>query len=149
MLPTPNENHVMNDVARPADRAEQQDDHPSMLTPESNTTIHFRGKRRAPLLLRGQFDHHVQPILPRRMSFPSMDFLSCYAIAVNEVNAAGGRIVTAPTNGAAGVLPAVLKYFLEVRTLTSSLIGDTHHLHVKALVVPFSSSSQKIQRTIL
>jgi len=42
-----------------------------------------------------------------------MDFLSCYAIAVNEVNAAGGRIVTAPTNGAAGVLPAVLKYFLE------------------------------------
>jgi len=113
MLPTPNENHVMNDVARPADRAEQQDDHPSMLTPESNTTIHFRGKRRAPLLLRGQFDHHVQPILPRRMSFPSMDFLSCYAIAVNEVNAAGGRIVTAPTNGAAGVLPAVLKYFLE------------------------------------
>lgn len=113
MLPTPNENQVMNDVARPADRAEPQDRHPSMLTPQSNTTIHSRGKRRAPLLLRGQFDHHVQPILPRRMSFPSMDFLSCYAIAVNEVNAAGGRIVTAPTNGAAGVLPSVLKYFLE------------------------------------
>ena len=45
---------------------------------------------------------------------PAMDFLSCYAIAVNEVNAAGGRIVTSPTNGAAGVIPAVLKYITEV-----------------------------------
>lgn len=43
-----------------------------------------------------------------------MDFLSCYAIAVNEVNASGGRIVTSPTNGAAGVIPAVLKYIIEV-----------------------------------
>lgn len=43
------------------------------------------------------------------------DFLSCYAIAVNEVNAAGGRIVTSPTNGASGVIPAVLKYIVEVR----------------------------------
>lgn len=42
-----------------------------------------------------------------------MDFLSCYAIAVNEVNASGGRIVTSPTNGAAGVIPAVLKYIIE------------------------------------
>lgn len=46
---------------------------------------------------------------------PAMDFLSCYAIAVNEVNASGGRIVTSPTNGAAGVIPAVLKYIVEVR----------------------------------
>jgi len=45
---------------------------------------------------------------------PAMDFLSCYAIAVNEVNASGGRIVTSPTNGAAGVIPAVLKYLVEV-----------------------------------
>lgn len=45
---------------------------------------------------------------------PAMDFLSCYAIAVNEVNASGGRIVTSPTNGAAGVIPAVLKYIVEV-----------------------------------
>ena len=51
-----------------------------------------------------------------------MDFLSCYAIAVNEVNASGGRIVTSPTNGAAGVIPAVLKYIVEVRvTLLSSV----------------------------
>ena len=44
---------------------------------------------------------------------PAVDFLSCYAIAVNEVNASGGRIVTSPTNGAAGVIPAVLKYVIE------------------------------------
>lgn len=39
------------------------------------------------------------------------DWLSVYAMAVNEENAAGGRVVTAPTNGAAGVIPAVLKYY--------------------------------------
>lgn len=40
-----------------------------------------------------------------------MNHLNLYAMAVNEENAAGGRIVTAPTNGAAGIIPAVLKYF--------------------------------------
>ena len=40
-----------------------------------------------------------------------MDFVSAYAMAVNEENAAGGRVVTAPTNGAAGVIPAVLRYY--------------------------------------
>lgn len=39
------------------------------------------------------------------------DWLSVYAMAVNEENAAGGRIVTAPTNGAAGVVPAVIRYY--------------------------------------
>ncbi|ARE38602.1 L-serine dehydratase, beta subunit [Rhodovulum sp. P5] len=39
------------------------------------------------------------------------DWMSVYAIAVNEENAAGGRVVTAPTNGAAGVVPAVLRYY--------------------------------------
>ncbi len=39
------------------------------------------------------------------------DWLSAYAMAVNEENAAGGRVVTAPTNGAAGVFPAVLRYY--------------------------------------
>ena len=42
-----------------------------------------------------------------------MDHVSLFAIAVNEENAGGGRIVTAPTNGAAGVLPAVLRYYLD------------------------------------
>lgn len=63
-----------------------------------------------------------------------MDWLGVYAMAVNEENAAGGRVVTAPTNGAAGVIPAVLRYYLDhcpapdqhgVRTflLTAAAIG--------------------------
>ena len=41
------------------------------------------------------------------------DWISIYAMSVNEENAAGGQVVTAPTNGAAGVVPAVIKYWLE------------------------------------
>jgi L-serine dehydratase len=41
----------------------------------------------------------------------ALDFVSLYALAVNEENAAGGRVVTAPTNGAAGIIPAVLHYY--------------------------------------
>jgi L-serine dehydratase len=40
-----------------------------------------------------------------------MDWVNLYALAVNEENAAGGRVVTAPTNGAAGIVPAVLHYY--------------------------------------
>jgi len=40
-----------------------------------------------------------------------MDWVDLYALAVNEENAAGGRVVTAPTNGAAGIMPAVLSYY--------------------------------------
>ena len=41
-----------------------------------------------------------------------LDWVSCFALAVNEENASFGRVVTAPTNGAAGVIPAVLQYFI-------------------------------------
>lgn len=41
------------------------------------------------------------------------DWLNCYAMAVNEENAAGGRVVTAPTNGAAGIIPAVMRFYCE------------------------------------
>ena len=41
-----------------------------------------------------------------------LDWVSCFALAVNEQNASFGRVVTAPTNGAAGVVPAVLQYYL-------------------------------------
>jgi L-serine dehydratase len=41
----------------------------------------------------------------------AMDWLNLFALAVNEENASGGRIVTAPTNGAAGIIPAVLHYY--------------------------------------
>jgi len=47
----------------------------------------------------------------QRPAHEVMDWISTYAIAVNEENAAGGRVVTAPTNGAAGIVPAVLCYF--------------------------------------
>lgn len=50
--------------------------------------------------------------LNRRNPLLANDWLAVYAMAVNEENAAGGRIVTAPTNGAAGVVPAVLRYYL-------------------------------------
>ena len=53
------------------------------------------------------------------------DWMSVYAMAVNEENAAGGQVVTAPTNGAAGVLPAVIRYWLDhVPGATQSKIGD-------------------------
>ncbi|MFC3740365.1 L-serine ammonia-lyase [Paractinoplanes deccanensis] len=43
----------------------------------------------------------------------AMEWLTAYAMAVNEENAAGGRVVTAPTNGAAGIIPAVLRYYTD------------------------------------
>ena len=53
------------------------------------------------------------------------DWMSLYAMAVNEENAAGGQVVTAPTNGAAGVLPAVLRYYLDhVPGATTTRIPD-------------------------
>lgn len=48
----------------------------------------------------------------------TLEWLQAYAIAVNEENAAGGRVVTAPTNGAAGIIPAVLRYALDVLPIT-------------------------------
>lgn len=55
-------------------------------------------------LVRRQADAPQDPLA-------ALDWVSLYALAVNEENAAGGRIVTAPTNGAAGVIPAVLAYY--------------------------------------
>ncbi len=53
------------------------------------------------------------------------DWMSLYAMAVNEENAAGGQVVTAPTNGAAGVMPAVVRYYLDhVPGATISRVPD-------------------------
>jgi L-serine dehydratase len=49
-----------------------------------------------------------------RDGLDTMDWVNAFAIAVNEENAAGGRVVTSPTNGAAGVIPAVLHYYSEL-----------------------------------
>jgi L-serine dehydratase len=48
-----------------------------------------------------------------RQALDSMEWVNVYAIAVNEENAAGGRIVTSPTNGAAGIIPAVLRFYVD------------------------------------
>jgi L-serine dehydratase len=52
-----------------------------------------------------------QPEANLRDPLTTLDWVNLYALAVNEENAAGGRVVTAPTNGAAGIVPAVLHYF--------------------------------------
>src|SRR5581483_4926207 len=61
--------------------------------------------RRAPRLAKSLI--HTDSVDPLDV----MDWVNVYAIAVNEENASGGRVVTAPTNGAAGIIPAVVKYY--------------------------------------
>jgi L-serine dehydratase len=68
----------------------------------------LRVRRRANALLQ-QFE--AERLSNNRPQHEIMDQVSLFAIAVNEENAAGGRVVTAPTNGAAGVMPAVLRYY--------------------------------------
>jgi L-serine dehydratase len=59
------------------------------------------------------FDEWVDAIRQTGNGFQNiLDWVSCFALAVNEENASFGRVVTAPTNGAAGVIPAVLLYFI-------------------------------------
>ncbi|WP_448609214.1 L-serine ammonia-lyase [Geodermatophilus sp. URMC 60] len=66
----------------------------------------LRVRRRA-AALRAQLEGHPDETDPLR----AMEWVTLYALAVNEENAAGGRVVTAPTNGAAGIVPAVLHYY--------------------------------------
>ena len=68
----------------------------------------FKVKRRAAELHRGLTAH---PEAALGDPLQVMDWVNLYALAVNEENAAGGRVVTAPTNGAAGIVPAVLHYY--------------------------------------
>ncbi|SHJ11223.1 L-serine dehydratase [Tessaracoccus bendigoensis DSM 12906] len=67
--------------------------------------------RRAPALHR-QLTTDTHPNLIT-ITFSAMEWVNLYALAVNEENAGGGRVVTAPTNGAAGVIPAVLHYYMD------------------------------------
>jgi L-serine dehydratase len=68
----------------------------------------FKVKRRAPALHRRLT---ANPEAALRDPLAVLDWVNLYALAVNEENAAGGRVVTAPTNGAAGIIPAVLHYY--------------------------------------
>ncbi len=65
-------------------------------------------QRRAPNMLRELRDRPEEAL---RDPLTILDWVNLYALAVNEENAAGGRVVTAPTNGAAGIIPAVLHYY--------------------------------------
>lgn len=76
--------------------------HTILIAPEGNpkhTAVTTPGQRMSPA-------NRTAPGLA------ALDWINLYALAVNEENAAGGRVVTAPTNGAAGIVPAVLKYHM-------------------------------------
>ncbi len=74
-------------------------------------------RRRAPRLAARLANTSADPLAP-------MDWVTVYAMAVNEENAAGGRVVTAPTNGAAGVIPAIAQYYLRFINPTSTAEPD-------------------------
>jgi L-serine dehydratase len=81
-------------------------------------------KRRAPELY--QRLKHERGVVSRYEEADVLNRLNLYAMAVNEENAAGGRIVTAPTNGAAGIIPSVLKY-----------IDDAHGMNLPEHTINF------------
>jgi L-serine dehydratase len=91
-------------------------------------------KRRAPELFR-RLQSRKESLNMDPMGI--LDWVDLYAIAVNEENAAGGRVVTAPTNGAAGIIPATMHYFkefcreytpekIETFLLTAAVIGSLY-----------------------
>ncbi|MCC4114051.1 L-serine ammonia-lyase [Aromatoleum toluclasticum] len=65
----------------------------------------------------------------------ALDWVNLYALAVNEENAGGGRVVTAPTNGAAGIIPAVLNYYMEFMPGSSARDADSFLLAAAAVGV--------------
>ena len=87
------------------------------VTTEGSLPGGLKVPRRAHRLYRqlgGQCDEDglLAPTAPDPDPMRGSDWITLYALAVNEENAAGGRVVTAPTNGAAGIVPAVLHYYL-------------------------------------
>ncbi|MBE3001894.1 L-serine ammonia-lyase [Nocardiopsis sp. HNM0947] len=87
------------------------------VTTEGSLPGGLKVPRRAHRLYRqlgGQCDGDglMAPTAPDPDPMRGSDWITLYALAVNEENAAGGRVVTAPTNGAAGIVPAVLHYYL-------------------------------------
>jgi L-serine dehydratase len=82
----------------------------------------FAVKRRAAQLYKDLVAHPERAL---QDPLQVMDWVNLYALAVNEENAAGGRVVTAPTNGAAGIVPAVLHYYRRfIPTATDAGVRD-------------------------
>jgi L-serine dehydratase len=90
----------------------------------------YKVKRRAPGL-------HAQlvgnPEAALRDPLVVLDWVNLYALAVNEENAAGGRVVTAPTNGAAGIVPAVLHYY--ARFIPGGSLSGIHDFLLTAAAI--------------
>ena len=92
----------------------------------------LRVKRRAPLI-HARLMERQEPALSDPLTI--LDWVNLWALAVNEENAAGGKVVTAPTNGAAGIVPSVLRFYerfapkadtagVETFLLTAAAIGS-------------------------
>ncbi|KTC67987.1 L-serine dehydratase [Legionella birminghamensis] len=96
-------------------------------------------KRRAPELYQKLIKHQGIPSVFEQSDI--MNRLNLYAMAVNEENAAGGRIVTAPTNGAAGIIPAVLRYFQEAHIKLSKEDIYTYFLTAAAIGILYKKGA--------
>lgn len=96
-------------------------------------------KRRAPELYQKLSNNKGVPSVFENSDI--MNLLNLYAIAVNEENAAGGRIVTAPTNGAAGIIPAVLKYFQIAHHKTNNSDIYTYFLTAAAIGILYKKNA--------
>lgn len=96
-------------------------------------------KRRAPDLYKKLIEQKGVPSVFERSDI--MNRLNLYAMAVNEENAAGGRIVTAPTNGAAGIIPAVLKYCQEAHDRLSHDDIYTYFLTAAAIGILYKEGA--------
>lgn len=96
-------------------------------------------KRRAPDLYQKLIENRGVPSIFENADI--MNLLNLYAMAVNEENAAGGRIVTAPTNGAAGIIPAVLKYFQEAHKKLSNDDIFTYFLTAAAIGILYKKGA--------
>lgn len=105
---------------------------PSDVKPPNFTSQSAIGTSPASGVLQNQASSTLMPSTANQQNHQTkrklyaLDWLSLFAISVNEENAAGGRVVTAPTNGAAGVIPSVLKYYLEfIAPVTTNKSNDT------------------------
>lgn len=91
--------------------------------------------RRAPGLFRRL--QHEQTSDPMQ----AMDWVNLFALAVNEENAAGGRVVTAPTNGAAGIIPAVLAYYDKYIATVDTDIATRYLLTAAAIGILYKKNA--------
>jgi len=98
----------------------------------------LRVKRRAPELYKKL---QAQGLPNPDHQADMMNWLNLYAMAVNEENAAGGRVVTAPTNGAAGIIPAVLNYFKNYHKAANSESVITFLLTAGAIAILYKKGA--------